>query len=122
MTAGAAVAARPARDWRRRLREQPTIPLLILLAALILLLQLVQPGIVSGTWIANTIKFATPLAILAASQTLVMLTGGIDLSVAQVATMGAYLAATRSQPGLVNDHAAMSFSWNEPARLKSPAI
>ncbi len=96
MTAGAAIAARPARDWRRRLREQPTIPLLILLAALILLLQLVQPGIVSGTWIANTIKFATPLAILAASQTLVMLTGGIDLSVAQVATMGAYLAATQS--------------------------
>ena len=40
-------------------------------------------------------RFATPLAILAACQTLVMLTGGIDLSVATVASMTAYLAATQ---------------------------
>jgi ribose transport system permease protein len=37
------------------------------------------------------------LAILAASQTLVMLTGGIDLSVATVASMTAYLAATQTR-------------------------
>jgi ribose transport system permease protein len=87
---------RVGRDWRRRLQEQPLIPLLILLGALILLLQLVQPGMVSASWAANIIRFATPLAILAASQTLVMLTGGIDLSVATVASMAAYLTATQA--------------------------
>lgn len=82
--------------WRRRIREQPLIPLLVLLAALIGLMQVVQPGIVSASWAANIIRFATPLAILAASQTLVMLTAGIDLSVAAVASMTAYLAATQT--------------------------
>jgi ribose transport system permease protein len=84
------------RGWRRRLQEQPLIPLLILLAALIGLMQIVQPGIVSTDWAASIIRFATPLAILAASQTLVMLTGGIDLSVATVASMTAYLVATQT--------------------------
>jgi ribose transport system permease protein len=58
-------------------------------------MQIVQPGIVSADWGASIVRFATPLAILAASQTLVMLTGGIDLSVATVASMTAYLAATQ---------------------------
>jgi ribose transport system permease protein len=83
------------RAWVGTLREQPLIPLLVLLGALIVLMQVVQPGIVSPDWAASIIRFATPLAILAASQTLVMLTGGIDLSVATVASMTAYLAATQ---------------------------
>jgi ribose transport system permease protein len=58
-------------------------------------MQVVQPGIVSADWGASIVRFATPLAILAASQTLVMLTGGIDLSVATVASTTAYLAATQ---------------------------
>lgn len=78
------------------LRSQPVIPLLGLLAILVLVLQLVRPGIVSPSWISTTILFATPLAILAAAQTLVMLTGGIDLSVASVASMAAYVTATQS--------------------------
>ena len=100
MTAGAAGdsqgTAVPARGgWARTLREQRLVPLLILLAALVALMQVVQPGIVSLDWAASIIRFATPLAILAACQTLVMLTGGIDLSVATVASMTAYLAATQ---------------------------
>jgi len=82
--------------WRRRLRDQPVIPLILLLAALVLLLQIVQPGIVKADWVSSTIKFATPLAILAACQTLVMLTGGIDLSVAAVASLAGYVAASQS--------------------------
>lgn len=78
------------------LRSQPVVPLLGLLVLLVLLLQLVRPGIVSPSWISTTILFATPLAILAAGQTLVMLTGGIDLSVASVASMAAYVTATQS--------------------------
>jgi ribose transport system permease protein len=80
-----------ARTW---MRDRPVIPLLGLLALLVLVLELVQPGIVTPGWLASTIRFAIPLAILAASQTMAMLTGGIDLSVASVASMTSYVMAT----------------------------
>ena len=79
---------------RRIIRDQPIIPLVILLALLVALLELAKPGIVSGNWVATTIRTAIPLAILAACQTLAMLTGGIDLSVGAVASMAAFLMAT----------------------------
>jgi ribose transport system permease protein len=82
-------------DLRKLLRDRPIIPLLILLAILIVVLQILQPGIVNERWISNTVKFAIPLAILAAAQTLTMLTGGIDLSVGVVATMTAFVMATQ---------------------------
>ena len=59
------------------------------------MLEFLRPGIVNERWIANTIKFAIPLAILAACQTMTMLTGGIDLSVGTVATMSAFIMATQ---------------------------
>jgi ribose transport system permease protein len=90
-------AAQPARAsrWRRILRDQPLIPLIVLLLALVVVLEVLRPGIVNERWVANTIKFAIPLAILAACQTLTMLTGGIDLSVGIVATMSAFVMATQ---------------------------
>jgi ribose transport system permease protein len=66
-------------------------------------LQVLRPGIVNERWIANTVKFAIPLAMLAGCQTLTMLTGGIDLSAAVVATMAAFIMATQAvhvDPGL----------------------
>ena len=54
---------------------------------------------VNATWLSNTLLFAAPLGILAAGQTLVMLTGGIDLSVAAVATGSAYILATNASLG-----------------------
>ena len=81
--------------WRRIMRDRPLIPLIALLVVLIVVLELLRPGIVNERWIANTIKFAIPLAILAACQTLTMLTGGIDLSVGIVATMSAFVMATQ---------------------------
>ena len=77
------------------MRDRPLIPLLILLLVLVRCSQLVQPGTLSTTWVANTMRFAVPLAILAACQTLTMLTGGIDLSVGMVASMAAYVMATQ---------------------------
>ncbi len=77
------------------MRDKPIIPLVVLLAALVVLLELIQPGIVNERWIGNTIKSAVPLAILAAAQTLTMLTGGIDLSVGVVATMSAFVMASQ---------------------------
>ena len=80
-----------ARSW---LRDRPIVPLVLLLAGLVALLEVVQPGIVTPTWVSTTMRFAVPLAILAACQTLTMLTGGVDLSVAVVASMASYVMAT----------------------------
>lgn len=78
----------------RLMVDQPLIPLAGLLVALVAALELMQPGILNERWIGNTIRFAIPLAMLAACQTLTMLTGGIDLSAGMVATVAAYLTAT----------------------------
>ena len=84
-----------ARRLKRFMGDYPLVPLLILLILLIAVLQILRPGIVNERWIANTVKFAIPLALLAGSQTLTMLTGGIDLSVATVATMAAFIVSTQ---------------------------
>ncbi len=80
--------------WRLVIRDRPLIPLVVLLLALVAALELAKPGIVNGNWLATTLRSAIPLAILAACQTLAMLTGGIDLSVGAVASMAAFLMAT----------------------------
>ena len=82
--------------WRRTLRDRPLIPLLFLLAGLVAVLWIAEPGLANTNSISATIRFAIPLAILAASQTLTMLTGGIDLSVATVASMTAFIVATQA--------------------------
>ena len=76
------------------MRDQPLIPLSGLLIALVIVLQLVQPGIVTASWAGVIVRQAVPLAILAGCQTLAMLTGGIDLSVGAVASMAAFVMAT----------------------------
>jgi len=90
----------PAPSFGRRLSrfmsDHPIIPLIILLLALMALLDVLRPGIINPRWLANTVKFATPLAILAGCQTLTMLTGGIDLSVAMAATLAAFITATQA--------------------------
>jgi ribose transport system permease protein len=92
-------ASRPSRlsatGFRKLLRDRPIIPLIVLLVGLVIVVESLQPGIVNERWISNTVKFAIPLAILAAAQTLTMLTGGIDLSVGVVATMTAFVMATQ---------------------------
>lgn len=83
--------------WRQLVRDRPMVPLLGLLAVLLLAVHVARPGIISQPWVTNSIlKFAIPLAILAACQTLTMLTGGIDLSVAMVATMSGFVMATQT--------------------------
>jgi ribose transport system permease protein len=81
---------------RASILGNPLIPLILLLLGLIIILELLQPGIIGARWASNTIRFAIPLAMIAACQTLTMLTGGIDLSVGTVATIAAFLTATLS--------------------------
>ncbi|TIS75832.1 MAG: ABC transporter permease, partial [Mesorhizobium sp.] len=93
------------RRLKRFMADRPLIPLIILLVILVLILQVLRPGIVNERWIANTAKFAIPLAILAGCQTMTMLTGGIDLSVGTVATMSAFIMATQ----IVNQDPTVAF-------------
>jgi ribose transport system permease protein len=82
------------------LRTRTIVALILLLLVLVAGIQLARPGTVNAIWISNMMLFAAPLGIVAAGQTLVMLTGGIDLSVASVATASAYLMATHSAFGV----------------------
>jgi ribose transport system permease protein len=79
---------------RALFRDKPIVPLIGLLVVLVVTFELLRPGFVSVNWAATMLRLAVPLAILAAAQTLTMLTGGIDLSVAAVASMTGFLVAT----------------------------
>jgi ribose transport system permease protein len=79
---------------RALFKERPIIPLLGLLALLVVLSEVIRPGIVSPNWAGVMARTAIPLAILAGCQTMTMLTGGIDLSVGAVASMSGFLVAT----------------------------
>jgi ribose transport system permease protein len=68
--------------------------LVLLLLLFIAIVEIMKPGTVNPVWLSNTLLFAAPLGILAAGQTMVMLTGGIDLSVVSVATGAAFLMTT----------------------------
>ena len=81
------------------LRARTIFALILLLVLFVIGVEVVRPGTVTPLWTSNVLMFAAPLAIMAAGQTLVMLTGGIDLSVASVATGSAYLLATNASSG-----------------------
>ena len=81
------------------LRRRTIVALILLLALFVFGVELARPGTVNPLWASNVVQFAAPLAILAAGQTLVMLTGGVDLSVSAVATGAAYLLATNATAG-----------------------
>lgn len=81
------------------LRNNTIYALIAILFVFIAGIEIARPGTVTPLWISNMILFAAPLAILGAGQTMVMLTGGIDLSVASVATGSAYLLATNATSG-----------------------
>ena len=93
----AAVAIRRWRGadaWRALFRDRPIIPLIGLLAVLIAVIDVVDPGIVSPSWANIIVRTTVPLAIVAGCQTITMLTGGIDLSVGAVASMTGFVTAT----------------------------
>jgi ribose transport system permease protein len=95
-TSGVGSPWRTAAAWRGLFRDRPMIPLLVLLALLVVLSELARPGIVRPEWFGVLLRAAVPLAILAACQTLTMLTGGIDLSVGAVASMSGFVVASLS--------------------------
>jgi ribose transport system permease protein len=77
-----------------RRRNQGLRGLFALLVAMILIYIAFFPGIVSLNGIARLTQSWFPLAVVAMAQTLVMLTGGIDLTVGAMVSLGSVLAAT----------------------------
>jgi len=94
-------AAKPALLARLRAgaAENPTWALIGVLVVLYLATGIVEPNYISLTGVRNTLLQAAPLGILAGAQTILMLTGGIDLSVTMIATASAYVAANQSPNG-----------------------
>ena len=74
----------------------------LLLVFLIILAIIVEPALISPRAIKNILTSANPLIVVAVGQALVMLTGGVDLSVGSVISLSNVIAALLMQrsPGL----------------------
>ena len=83
----------------RRLAARPQLVLIAVLVLLIIATGIVEPNYFSVAGLRNSLLWAIPIGILAAGQTILMLTAGIDLSIAMIATASAYVAAKQSGSG-----------------------
>ena len=72
-----------------------------ILLALFLVTSLIDPYFFSIPSIGTTLLLAAPLGLLAAGQTICMLTGGIDLSLAMIAAGAAFIVSVKSSDGLM---------------------
>ncbi|MEM7032140.1 MAG: ABC transporter permease [Chloroflexota bacterium] len=79
--------------------DSPAFILMGVLALLVLATGVIEPNYLSFNGMRNTLLQAAPLGILAGAQTILMLTGGIDLSITMIATGSAYVAANQSPNG-----------------------
>jgi ribose transport system permease protein len=81
------------RSSLKRIKLNPIAVALLLSAGLFAIGGLLQPGFASADLAINIVRLAAFLAIIAAGQTLVIISGGegIDLSVGAVVTLGAIL-------------------------------
>ena len=89
---------------RRIFADNPAAMLTLVFIALFVVTDVVnraQSGkaFITPTQVSTTFLYAAPLALLAAGQTLVMLTGGVDLSVATTATAGAFITSGTAGSG-----------------------
>ena len=79
--------------------DRPLVMLAVILVLLLIACEIASPGYLSADRFGTILQFSAPLAFLAAGQTLVMLTAGIDLSVAATATAAAYIMAGQASRG-----------------------
>jgi ribose transport system permease protein len=79
--------------------DRPLIMLAVILVLLLIACEIASPGYISERRLGSILRFSAPLAFLAAGQTLVMLTAGIDLSVSATATAAAYIMAGQASRG-----------------------
>jgi ribose transport system permease protein len=86
---------------QRFVADNSWLVLIVVLVGLIVATDIASPGFVSARQLSTTVLYAAPLALLAAGQTLVLLTGGVDLSVSNTATAAAYILADQGGTGTV---------------------
>ncbi|HEX8862553.1 MAG TPA: ABC transporter permease [Actinomycetes bacterium] len=79
--------------------DRSTLALIGVLLALVVANAAIDRSFLSLNQVRNTLLVTAPLALLAGGQTLCMLTGGIDLSVAMTATAAAYVTGVQSTEG-----------------------
>lgn len=91
----------PRQQLGRYLATHPHLVLVGVLIVLILITGAIEPNYLSINGLRNSALFAVPIGVLAAGQTILMLTGGIDLSASMIATGAAYVAANQSPKGAV---------------------
>ncbi len=72
-----------------------------ILIGLFLLTSFIDPYFFSIPAVGMTFQLAAPLGLLAAGQTICMLTGGIDLSLAMIAAGAAFIVSVKSPGGTV---------------------
>lgn len=85
--------------WRTWVADQPVIVLLAVAVALYAVTAWQDSSLLTTNGIRSILLLSAPLAVFAAAQTVCMLTGGIDLSIAMTANLAAYVAATQSDRG-----------------------
>ncbi len=81
------------RRWQRQFVERPIIALVILLVLLVAIAGAVIPNYLSVAQAGAVLRNGSVLGLLAAGQTILILTGGFDLSVAWIAVAAGYCAA-----------------------------
>ncbi len=86
---GESARARRLTEWVFRVRE---LGILVVLGALILVTAILEPRFVETNSLRNLALNASIFAILAAGQTLVLITRNVDLSVGSVLGLSAYFA------------------------------
>jgi ribose transport system permease protein len=99
------------RDLRRLVADNPVVVLTLVFVGLFIatdVVNRVQSGeaFLTPKQVSTTFLYAAILGLMAAGQTLVMLTGGVDLSVATTATTGAFMISSYATDGAAKAIAA----------------
>jgi ribose transport system permease protein len=87
------------RDWKRLVADNPPLVLTFVFIGLFILTDVINRAqgagaFLTATQVSTTFLYAAILGLIAAGQTLVMLTGGVDLSVATTATASAFMVSS----------------------------
>lgn len=77
----------------KELGNRPVLVLGLVFAVLYIVTGLFDTSMFSAAGVRSTLLLAAPLGLFAAAQTICMLTGGIDLSIAMTANLAAYVGA-----------------------------
>jgi ribose transport system permease protein len=99
-----AVPARSRFDVRRSLSDNPALVLTFVFVGIFVATDIVNraqssEAFITGKQVSTTFLYAAILGLIAAGQTLVMLTAGVDLSVATTATTAAFMISSFAQQG-----------------------